>query len=295
MENFENKLQEFAEKCDNLKTQEFENFGYLEKTYCELINEGNQLRQYIIQHPEICDKKSLLVLTNQVPDISLLDEKFKSLTNIIQLTITLLQKYSEYVQELLAEQKYEETINIYNQMYSFTRNPIYKKSIAEIYCTDLNDYDKALEICKPIEHIISTNSQFCRLYAKIYSLKSDITNNILWNKKADELDMIAQAKDFISKEDYLEAINTYDSLHDLTGNYNYQKEIANIHAVCYKNVDKALSIYKDLEKFLGNDAQYWWQISQLYENKNNLYKQVLCIQNAIKLELKEKESKENAV
>ena len=295
MDNFEIRLNEFAQKCEDLKNQEFENFGYLEKTYCELINEGNQLRQYIIQNPEICDKNSLLVLTNQVLDTSYLDEKFKSLTNIIQLTITLLQKYSEYVQTLLAEQKFEEAINIYNQMYSFTRNPIYKKNIAEIYCTNLNDYDKALEICKPIEHIISTNSQFCRLYAKIYSLKSDITNNILWNKKADEIEMIAKAKEFISKEDYLEAINVYDSLFDLTKNYNYQIEIANIHAVCLSNIDKALSIYKNFEKELKDNAQYWWQLSQLYENKDKTYKQVLCIQNAVKLELNEIESREASV
>ena len=100
MENFETKLKEFAEKCENLKNQEFENFGYLEKTYCDLINEGNQLRQYIVQNPEICDKNSLLVLTNQVPNISLLDEKFKSLLNIIQLTVTLLQKYAQKMRPL---------------------------------------------------------------------------------------------------------------------------------------------------------------------------------------------------
>ena len=168
MDNFEIKLKEFAEKCEDLKNQEFENFGQMEQTYCNLINEGNQLRQFLLQNPELCDKNSLLVLTNQVPDISLLDEKYKSLANIIQLTIALLQKYSEYVQTLLAEQKFEEAINIYNQMYNFTRNPIYKKNIAEIYCLNLNDNDKALEVCNSIYDYAINNAQFCRLYAKIY-------------------------------------------------------------------------------------------------------------------------------
>ena len=295
MENFEIRLKEFSEKCKNLQTQEFENFGYLEKTYCDLINEGNQLRQYVIQNPEICDKKSLLVLTNQVPDISLLDENFKSLTNILQLTVTLLQKYSEYVQTLMNEQKFEEAINIYSQMYKFTRNPIYKKIIAEIYCSNLNEYDKALEVLKSIEDIVVNNPQYCRVYAKIYSLKSDVDNTAYYNRRADELEMIAQAKDFIDKKDYTEAIQIYDNLFQITQNYNYQIEIANIHAVCLSNVNKAMSIYKHMEKHLENDAKYWWQRSQLYENKENLYKQVLCIQKAVKLELNEIQSKEASV
>ncbi|MBO5447434.1 hypothetical protein J6A34_08005 [bacterium] len=290
MDNFEIKLKEFAEKCEDLKNQEFENFGQMEQTYCNLINEGNQLRQFLLQNPELCDKNSLLVLTNQVPDISLLDEKYKSLANIIQLTIALLQKYSEYVQTLLAEQKFEEAINIYNQMYNFTRNPIYKKNIAEIYCLNLNDNAKALEVCNSIYDYAINNAQFCRLYAKIYSFKSDVEKALSFNKMADELDMLTQVKEFISKEDYIEAINVYDSLFTLTNNYNYQKEIANIHAVCLSDIDKAISLYKDLEKHLGEDPQYWWQLSELYDKKNIRYKQVLSIQKAIKLELKNKEA-----
>lgn len=290
MDNFGIKLKEFAEKCEDLKNQEFENFGQMEQTYCNLINEGNQLRQFLLQNPELCDKNSLLVLTNQVPDISLLDEKYKSLANIIQLTIALLQKYSEYVQTLLAEQKFEEAINIYNQMYNFTRNPIYKKNIAEIYCLNLNDNDKALEVCNSIYDYATNNAQFCRLYAKIYSFKSDVEKALSFNKMADELDMLTQVKEFISKEDYIEAINVYDSLFTLTNNYNYQKEIANIHAVCLSDIDKAISLYKDLEKHLGEDPQYWWQLSELYDKKNIRYKQVLSIQKAIKLELKNKEA-----
>lgn len=295
MENFEQKLKEYAEKCESLKEQEFENFGHFEHTYCNLINEGSALRQHLLQNPEICDKKTILVLTNQVNDISLIDEKFKSLTNILQLTVTLLQKYSEYVQTLLTEQKFEEAIKIYNQMYNFTRNPIYKKNIAEIYCLNLGDYDKALETFNSIHTYAINNSQFCRLYAKIYAYKSDVENSVLYNKKADELDMITQAKSFLTKEDYTEAINVYDNLFALTNNYEYQIEIANIHAVCLSDVKKALSIYKKFEKELENNAKYWWQLSQLYENKNNQYRQVLCIQKAVKLELKEIETKEASV
>ena len=290
MENFEIKLKEFEQNCENIKTQDFENFGLLEKAYCDLINEGNQLRQHILQNPELCDKNSLLVLTNQVPDISLLDEKFKSLTNIIHLTITLLQKYSEYVQTLITDNNWEEAINIYEQMYKFTRNPIYRKNIIEIYSDKLGNYDKALEICESIKSITLTDSSYCRLFAKVYAYKSDVENNAYYNKLAAEIDMISQAKTFIKNEDYLEAINVYDNLFTLTNNYNYQKEIANIHAVCLSDTDKAISLYKDLEKHLGEDATYWWQLSELYEKKNRRYKQVLSIQKAIKLELNSKEA-----
>lgn len=290
MENFEIKLKEFEQNCENIKTQDFKNFGLLEKAYCDLINEGNQLRQHILQNPELCDKNSLLVLTNQVPDISLLDEKFKSLTNIIHLTIKLLQKYSEYVQTLITDNNWEEAINIYEQMYKFTRNPIYRKNIIEIYSDKLGNYDKALEICESIKSITLTDSSYCRLFAKVYAYKSDVENNAYYNKLADEIDMISQAKTFIKNEDYLEAINVYDNLFTLTNNYNYQKEIANIHAVCLSDTDKAISLYKDLEKHLGEDATYWWQLSELYEKKNRRYKQVLSIQKAIKLELNSKEA-----
>lgn len=290
MENFEIKLKEFEQNCEKIKTQDFENFGLLENAYCDLINEGNQLRQHILQNPELCDKNSLLVLTNQVPDISLLDEKFKSLTNIIHLTITLLQKYSEYVQTLITDNNWEEAINIYEQMYKFTRNPIYRKNIIEIYSDKLGNYDKALEICESIKSITLTDSSYCRLFAKVYAYKSDVDNNAYYNKLADEIDMISQAKTFIKNEDYLEAINVYDNLFTLTNNYNYQKEIANIHAVCLSDTDKAISLYKDLEKHLGEDATYWWQLSELYEKKNRRYKQVLSIQKAIKLELNSKEA-----
>ena len=134
------------------------------------------------------------------------------------------------------------------------------------------------------------NKEVFNIYAKIYSFKSDVEKALSFNKMADELDMLTQVKEFISKEDYIEAINVYDSLFTLTNNYNYQKEIANIHAVCLSDIDKAISLYKDLEKHLGEDPQYWWQLSELYDKKNIRYKQVLSIQKAIKLELKNKEA-----
>jgi DNA-directed RNA polymerase beta subunit len=147
-----------------------------------------------------------------------------------------------------------------------------------------------IEVCESIMPIILSDPSYCRLCAKVYSYKSNVVNTSFYNKKADELDMLIQAKDFISKENYLDAINIYDNLFTITGNYNYQKEIANIHAVCLNNTDKAIALYKDLEKDLQNDAQFWWQFSEMYERKNNHYKQVLCIQKAIKLELKNKEA-----
>ena len=57
-------------------------------------------------------------------------------------------------------------------------------------------------------------------------------------------------------------------------NEQNQKEIANIYAVCFEDIKKAIKIYKSLEPQLKNDANYWFQLSSLYEYNNNYYMKI---------------------
>ncbi len=294
MENFETKLIEYSKKCEELKSQEFENFDQLEHAYCDLINEGGALRKYLLENPEICDKKTYLVLTNQALP-GCIHDKYKCLTNVLKHTMELLQKYSEYAPKLIEEQRFEEAINIYNQMYNLSKNPIFLNKVAEIYLDNLNNVDKAFEMCTAYEHLLKNNPNFHRLFAKTYSLKSDEEKAKFHTEYANELELIMQARTFIKNNSPKDAINTYEQLFKLTNNYNYKIEIANIHGVFFDDTDKAISIYSKCKEALKDSAKYWWQLSQLFEQKKNLYKQVSCIQKAAKLEIRDMDSKETSV
>ena len=189
MSDLDNRLNEYATKCNEINSKEYKNFGELETEYCALINEGNSIRKYIIENPNECDENSYKILTNQSQDISLMDEKFKCLFNIMYLTKSLFEKYSEYVQQLIKEQNYQEALNIYEQMFKFS------------------------------------------------------------------------------------------------GNYWYKKEQANIYYQIFGDVKKAFDIYESIEPFLSNTADYWWQFSEIQAANNNIFRQVLCIQKAIDIEL----------
>ena len=189
MSDLDKRLEEYKKNSEEIKTKEFKNFGELENEYCALINEGNQIRRYIIDNPSECDENSYKVLTNQAPDPSIIDEKFKCLFNIVFLTRDLFGKYTEYVQQLIQKKDFKEAINIYEQMFK------------------------------------------------------------------------------------------------LSGNYLYKKEIANIHYQIFNDSNTALKIYEEIEPFLKNLVEYWWQFSEIQAANKNIFRQVLCIQKAIDMEL----------
>jgi len=195
MSDLDNRLENYKNECENLQNRTFENFYELEKTYCNLINEGNSIRTYIKENPSLCDENSLKVLTNQASNINLLDDKFKCLLNIIYLTRTLFDKYGERVKTLIQNKEYEEAINIYEQMFKFS------------------------------------------------------------------------------------------------GNWWYKKEIANIYYQIFNDMDKAFAIYKEVLPHMSDSAEFWWQLSELHEKNRVYFKQVLCMQNALNLELKAMETK----
>lgn len=195
MTDLDQRLETYKNNCENLPNCDFGNFHELETAYCNLINEGNSIRTFIKNNPELCDENSLKVLTNQSQDINLLDDKFKPLLNIIYLTRTLFDKYGEHVKTLIADKEYEEAINIYEQMFKFS------------------------------------------------------------------------------------------------GDWWYKKEIANIHYQIFDNIPKAMEIYGQVLPHMSGNADFWWQLSELHEKSNNFFKQVLCMQKAINIELKAMEAK----
>ena len=185
----ENRLIKVENDFKNLPSREFKDFNELEIEYCRLINEITNIRNYIVATPGVADENSLKVLKNEVADFTLLSDKFKPLLHLMDLYRMLVDKYKEQVKVLLEEKKYDQVINIYNQLYRFTNN------------------------------------------------------------------------------------------------YWYKKEIANIHFQIYKDNKTALNMFKELENVIGKNPEYWWQLSQIYEDEKNYYKQLVSMQKAIKLEL----------
>ncbi len=294
METPEERLKNYAIKCDELENKEFSSFGELETEYCALINEGGAIRKDILNNPSQIDKKSLLVLTNQVQSISLLDNKYMPLLNILKLTSDLMQKYTDYVDKLLKQQDYIQAVNIYRQMYKLNKNYYFMMQIAKIWYENLDDVQKALEVCEEVgTDLIERNRDFCELYSKILAKSGDGTKSELYLLKTEIADYKKEINDALNAKNWDKAVELYEKMFDITGDYMYKIEIANIWACCYQGVDKALEMYKSLEKYLSDNPQYWYQISDLYEYFNDSYMAVLCLQKGIKLDLKELENDGN--
>lgn len=294
MENLDERLKKYEIKCDELKNKEFSSFEECETEYCALINEGGAIRKDILDNPSQIDKKSLLVLTNQIQNISFLDNKYMPLLNILKLTSALMEKYYAYIDELLKQQDYIQVVNIYRQMYKLNKNYYFMMQIAKILYENLDDVQKALEVCNEVgSDIIEHNHDFCELYSKILAKTGDLTKSELYLKKAEISNYRNDVNAALNAKNWDKAVELYEKMFDLTGDYMYKIEIANIWACCYQDVKKALEMYKSLEKYLSDNSQYWYQISDLYEYYNDSYMAVLCLQKGIKLDLKELENDGN--
>ncbi len=189
MSDLDKRLEEYKRNCEEIKSKEFKNFGELENEYCKLINEGNQIRRYIIDNPEECDENSYKVLTNQTTDPSVIDEKFKCLFNIVFLTRDLFGKYTEYVQQLIQKKDFKEAINIYEQMFRLSGNYIYKKEIANIHYQIFGDFKKAYEIYESIEPFLKNIPEYWWQFSEIQSANKNIFRQVLCIQKAIELEL----------------------------------------------------------------------------------------------------------
>lgn len=178
------RLEQYQNDCDNLRNTDFNNFEELEKAYCRLINEGGQIRAYIIQNPEVCDENSYKVLSNQVHDLNMLADKYKPLSNIIYLHRELFNKYDERVKQLIADKNYEQALNIYDQMFKFSGNYWYKKEIANILYVFFEKTDDALEIYKEIAPYMQNDYKYFWGLAELYSIKKEYFKSVSYMKKA---------------------------------------------------------------------------------------------------------------
>ncbi len=177
-------LENFNLLIKNIESKKFDDFYDLECEYCKIINLGNSIRNYIIQNPSLCSEQSIKVLTNQTNNLSLLEDKYKSLLNIIYLTKNLFDKYSIYVEQLKNEQKYEEAINIYEQMFKFSKDYKYLQYIANIKFAIFHEVQECFDIYKDIEIHLYNDKDFWWQFSDVYNAKQDIFNQILCIQKA---------------------------------------------------------------------------------------------------------------
>lgn len=189
MSEIDEKLIDFKKQIQELENKIFDNFEDMETAYCNAINQGTQLRNYIINHPDICDENTLKVLTNQSRDFSLMEEKFRCVYSVITLTQKLLENYARHEKECEEKGDFETAIGMYNQMFKFTGNYFYKINIANIYENDIKDRNRAMELYKEAEPHLSNFFQFWWRFAIIYENNDDYYNALLCAQKAVKLEL----------------------------------------------------------------------------------------------------------
>lgn len=295
MENIIDKLLEgYRQKGEAALVKEekdYPSFAEMEKEYCALINEGNSIRTQILQNPDYCDDSTRMVLANEVKGfVNGLRGKFKPLALVFLLSKKLYGIYKERLEEAKKNDDDNEYINLNEQLFKFSNKYEYHKNIADLLYQKYKNFKQAMELYKEIEPQAKENDvEFWNNYAELNAEYENIEKRDYCLMKKQIAQLKNDVKVELDKKDYKQAIKKYEELFKLTNDYSYQKEIANIYAVCFENVKKAINIYKSLEKQFENDANYWFQLSSLYEYNNNYYREVLCIKKAIDIELKEPE------
>lgn len=186
--NIQEELTKFKTDCENLQGREFESFHELESVYCNLINKGTQLRRYVIEHPELCSSDTIKVLKNEADDLSLMEDGYKPLLIVLYLKKELLFHYESYLKTLHSEQKYEEAVNIYNQMFKFAPNHIFKLSIADLYYEKMDKKKQALKIMSEIEPYMKDFPIYYWKKARMYEGEGIYYRALLCMKKAIELE-----------------------------------------------------------------------------------------------------------
>lgn len=294
MENIDNLLEEYRAKGEAALVKEikdYPSFGDMERDYCNLINEGNSIRNLILQTPECCDDSTRTVLNNELEGFTEgLRGKFKTLTLVFLLSEKLYKIYKEKLEEAKNNNDDNEYININEQLFRFSKKYVYHKNIADLLYQKYKNFKQAMELYKEMEPVANEEDiEFWNNYAELNAEydNSEKQKYCLTKKK------IAQLKKDIKTEldnkEYKQAIKKYEELFKTTNDYSYKKDIANVYAIFFQDIKKAIKIYKSIEQNFENDANYWFQLSSLYEYNNNYYQEVLCIKKAIDIELKEPE------
>lgn len=288
MDDLENKLSQYTAKAEAAVIKKLEDYPTLydmENELCPIINEGNAIRKYLLAHRELIDTNSYMYLTNKIQNPELLDTKYKSLQLVIFISKNLFDAYIQYSKTLIEREDWTELVNIYEAIYKLTGAYFYQKCAADVLLEKLNDTNRALEIYTQIAPAFANDPDFYKNFAIIYSKLGDSIHQQECLKKSQEYELLKQAKDYSQKQDFTKAIEIYNKLYEETGNGQYKLEVGNIYAVIYSDLDTALKIYKQQEENLSQDINYWYKCSELYESSMDYYKQVLCMQKAIRLEL----------
>ncbi len=189
MENFEEQIQKFEQDYEDIIQKHYKEFPVLENDFCTLINEGTKLRNYLKENPQLCDENTYRVVSNQLHDMSLIEDKYKFLKHVLELKKILLDQYQKYLKFLMDNHKYNEAINIYNQMFAFTGNYFYKKEIANIELKIFGKYDKCLNTYKEIQPHMENVAHFWWEFSEVYSDGKDYYNQILCIQRAVKLEM----------------------------------------------------------------------------------------------------------
>ena len=288
MDDLDLRLANYKNKAEELLASDLSSFKSLydiEVVYFKVINEGTSIRSYILEHPECCDKQSYLVLNNNINEPTYLKDKFKSLSLNIYLSQKLFEFYQEYVKLYKENGDDSKLISMYERLFNLTKNTLYKKMIADLLYQKYKNYKQALEIYASIEGTRDTDVSYGQNYSEILKEYGNSDKMTICNEKAYILSSKEKVDRMLADIMYIEDIKVYEDLFKHTHDYNYKKDIANIYAVCLFKFKKAVRIYKSIEKYLGNDSNYWFQLSEVYECNKDFYNEVLCIQKALSIEL----------
>lgn len=297
MENIDKLLEDYRQKAEVAIVKEekdYPTFADMEKEYCDLINEGNSIRSIILQNPECCDNSTFTVLSNKVEGLTEgLRGKFKVLTLVFLFSEKLYKCYKEKLEYSRQNGNDNDFIKYNEQLYRFSKKYVYHKNIADLLYKKYKNFKQAMELYNEMESVVDEkDADFWNNYAELNAEYNNKEKQEYCLKKRQIAQLKTDLKKVLDDKDFKQAIKINEDLFKITDDYSYKKDIANIYAVCFEDVKKALKIYKSLENYFAKDYNYWFQLSSLYEYNNDYYKEVLCIQKAIDLELKETEEQE---
>ena len=97
-----------------------------------------------------------------------------------------------------------------------------------------------------------------------------------------------QCQEALKSKNFAKLIDCYEKFFELTKDYHYKQEIANIQYKVFRNIEKAAEIYNEISSHLQTESSFWWQYFEIQANLNKTYDAVSCVHNAIKLELNTK-------
>lgn len=299
MEDIDNLLEQFKQKAEaalEKKVEDYPSFKDLEKEYFDLINEGNLISKKILENPENCDNSTYLILTRRVAYnfVDKIRGRYSALQLVPDITKKLFSIYRERMKKLTEEENYPELIRLNEQMYQFSKRYFYRKNIADILYQKYQNFKQAMEIYQEIEPEKPKDPEYWSNYAELCQEYDELEKRDYCLKQKEIFELKKSVQKLIDDKDYDDAIKLDERLFDLTEDYQYKLDIANIIAVCKLQPDKAIKMYKEYQPKKGDDKNYWYQLSDIYLQKKNYYKQVLCLQKAINIELSEPEEKSEA-